>query len=38
VIEKIKQVCNANNQVYWVCTLIEESEALRAESAINTHY
>ncbi len=35
VIEKIKQVCN-NNQVYWVCTLIEESEALRAESAINT--
>jgi ATP-dependent DNA helicase RecG len=38
VIEKIKQVCHANNQVYWVCTLIEESEALRAESAINTHH
>lgn len=37
VIEKIKQVYNANNQVYWVCTLIEESKALRTESAINTH-
>jgi len=38
VIKKIKQVCNDNNQVYWVCTLIEESEVLRAESAINTHH
>ena len=37
VIEKIKQVCASNNQVYWVCTLIEESEVLRAESATNTH-
>ncbi len=37
VIDKIKQVCDANNQVYWVCTLIDESEALRAESATNTH-
>ncbi len=38
VIEKIKRVCDANNQVYWVCTLIEESEALRAESATNTNH
>lgn len=38
VIEKIKQVCSTGNQVYWVCTLIEESEALRAESATNTHH
>ncbi len=37
VIEKIKQVCNTGNQVYWVCTLIEESEVLRTESATNTH-
>ncbi|MDG2396023.1 ATP-dependent DNA helicase RecG [Candidatus Thioglobus sp.] len=37
VLEKIRQVCTEGNQVYWVCTLIEESEALRAESAINTH-
>ena len=36
VIEKIKQVCNEGQQIYWVCTLIEESEALRAESAENT--
>ncbi len=38
VIEKIKQVCSENNQVYWVCTLIEESETLRAESATNTYH
>ncbi|SMN01411.1 ATP-dependent DNA helicase RecG [uncultured Candidatus Thioglobus sp.] len=38
VLDKIKQVCATNNQVYWVCTLIEESEALRAEPAINTHH
>ncbi len=37
VVEKIKQVCKDSNQVYWVCTLIEESEVLRAESATNTH-
>jgi ATP-dependent DNA helicase RecG len=37
VLDKIKQVCSADNQVYWVCTLIEESEILRAQSAINTH-
>lgn len=36
VIEKIKQVCATKHQVYWVCTLIEESEALYAESATNT--
>ncbi len=38
VVKKIKQVCQDNNQVYWVCTLIEESEVLRAESATNTHH
>ncbi len=37
VVQKIKQVCKDNNQVYWVCTLIEESEVLRAESATKTH-
>lgn len=36
LLEKIRQVCSAKSQVYWVCTLIEESEALRAESANNT--
>ena len=38
VVQKIQQVCKESNQVYWVCTLIEESEALRAESATNTHH
>ncbi len=37
VLDKIRQVCKQNNQVYWVCTLIEESEVLRAQSAIDTH-
>jgi ATP-dependent DNA helicase RecG len=36
IIEKIKQVCAEGRQIYWVCTLIEESEVLRAESAENT--
>ena len=36
IIEKIKQVCADGRQIYWVCTLIEESEMLRAESAENT--
>ena len=36
IIDKIKQVCIDRSQVYWVCTLIDESEALRAESANNT--
>jgi ATP-dependent DNA helicase RecG len=37
VLDKIQQVCSTGNQVYWVCTLIEESEVLRAQSAVNTH-
>ena len=37
LIEKIKKISNEGRQIYWVCTLIEESEALRAESAENTY-
>lgn len=37
IITKIKQVCADGRQIYWVCTLIEESEVLRAESAENTY-
>ena len=37
LIEKIKHISNKGRQIYWVCTLIEESEALRAESAENTY-
>ena len=36
LIEKIKKISNEGRQIYWVCTLIEESAALRAESAENT--
>ena len=34
IIERIRSVCNEQKrQVYWVCTLIEESEALQAQAA-----
>lgn len=33
VIQRIEQACNANSQAYWVCTLIEESEALQCQAA-----
>jgi ATP-dependent DNA helicase RecG len=33
VIERIQAACAEGRQVYWVCTLIEESEQLRAQAA-----
>ncbi len=33
VIQRIRQTCLNGQQVYWVCTLIEESEALSAQAA-----
>ena len=33
VIERICQVCQIGRQVYWVCTLIEESEVLQCQAA-----
>ncbi len=33
VIERIHSACREGRQVYWVCTLIEESEQLRAQAA-----
>lgn len=33
VIERIAAACREGRQVYWVCTLIEESEALQCEAA-----
>lgn len=36
VITRIKEACNDGRQVYWVCTLIEESEVLQCEAAIDT--
>lgn len=36
VVERVSQACSEGRQAYWVCTLIEESEALEAETATDT--
>ncbi len=36
VIERIRGACAGGRQAYWVCTLIEESEALQAQAASDT--
>lgn len=36
VIERIQNIVDAGRQAYWVCTLIEESEALQCEAAEDT--
>jgi ATP-dependent DNA helicase RecG len=33
VIERVRAACSGGRQAYWVCTLIEESEALEAQAA-----
>jgi len=33
VIERVRSACRDGRQVYWVCTLIEESEALQCQAA-----
>jgi len=33
VIERVRAACHSGRQVYWVCTLIEESEELTCEAA-----
>jgi ATP-dependent DNA helicase RecG len=33
VVQRVEQACRSGRQVYWVCTLIEESEALQCEAA-----
>lgn len=37
VIDRVRAQCEAGTQVYWVCTLIEESEQLPAKAAEMTH-
>ncbi len=37
VIERIRDACAENRQAYWVCPLIEESEVLDLQTAIDTH-
>lgn len=36
VIERVKMACQEGKQAYWVCTLIEESEALQCQAAEDT--
>ncbi|MCU4675041.1 ATP-dependent DNA helicase RecG [Catenovulum sp. 2E275] len=39
VIQRVYQACkNENRQAYWVCTLIEESEALQCQAAEDTAF
>jgi len=33
VVDRVRHACTEGRQVYWVCTLIEESEALQCEAA-----
>jgi ATP-dependent DNA helicase RecG len=37
VIERVREAARSGRQVYWVCPLIEESEALQLQTAIDTH-
>ncbi|MDR1708758.1 MAG: ATP-dependent DNA helicase RecG, partial [Candidatus Accumulibacter sp.] len=37
VIERIRRAAAAGRQAYWVCPLIEESEKLQLQTAINAH-
>jgi len=34
---RIKDACTSGRQVYWVCTLIEESEVLQCQTATDTY-
>jgi ATP-dependent DNA helicase RecG len=36
VLERIRQACEAGAQAYWVCPLIEESETLQLQTAVDT--
>ena len=36
VFERVKDTCHLGQQVYWVCPLIEESETLQLETALET--
>ncbi|ALG67147.1 ATP-dependent DNA helicase RecG [Beggiatoa leptomitoformis] len=36
IIERIRQVCQAGRQAYWVCTLIDESDVLQYQAAEET--
>ncbi|MFC4161073.1 ATP-dependent DNA helicase RecG [Chitinimonas lacunae] len=37
MVDYVRTVCATGRQAYWVCPLIEESEALQLQTAIDTH-
>ena len=37
IIDRIREICQQGAQVYWVCSLIEESDALQSQAATDTH-
>lgn len=37
VMMRIREQCRAQRQVYWICTLIEESETLQCQTATETY-
>jgi ATP-dependent DNA helicase RecG len=37
VVRRIREACAAGQQAYWVCPLIEESEQLQLQTALETH-
>ena len=36
IVQRVEQACTEGRQIYWVCTLIEESESLQAQAAEDT--
>ncbi len=37
IVERVARACREGQQCYWVCTLVEESDALQCEAAEVTH-
>lgn len=37
VVARVREACAQGRQAYWVCPLVEESEALQLQTAIDTH-
>ncbi len=37
IIERIANVCRQGHQVYWVCTLIDDSDSIQSQAAVKTH-
>ncbi len=37
ILQRVRAVCQAGGQAYWVCPLIEESEKIDLQTALDTH-